>query len=63
MSPFFAKYGDDPKWQFDLRQNEQAPLIPAETDAHEMARQLKEIQEQLQAEMLLVQYRYSEGAD
>ncbi len=37
VSPFFANYGYDPKWQFDLRQDEQAPPIPAETDAQETA--------------------------
>ncbi len=63
VSPFFANYGYDPKWQFDLRQNEQAPPIPAETDAQETARQLKEIQEHLQTEILRAQHRYSEGAD
>jgi hypothetical protein len=63
VSPFFANYSYDPRWQFDLRQEEQSPLIPAETDAHEMARQVKEIQEHLQAEILRAQHRYSEGAD
>jgi transposase InsO family protein len=63
VSPFFANYGYDPKWQFDLRQSNRSPLIPAETDAHETARQLKKILENLQAEILRAQYRYREGAD
>jgi transposase InsO family protein len=32
VSPFFANYGYDPRWQFHLPQEEQAPPIPAETD-------------------------------
>jgi hypothetical protein len=47
VSLFFTNYGYDPKWQFDLRQNERPLPIPAETDAHETARQLKKIQEHL----------------
>jgi hypothetical protein len=52
VSLFFANCGYDPKWQFDLRQDERSPLIPAETDAHKTVRQLEEIQEDLQAEII-----------
>jgi hypothetical protein len=63
VSHFFANYGYDPKWQIDFGYDEQASPLPAETDTDETARQLKEIQEHLQAEILRAKHRYSEGAD
>jgi hypothetical protein len=63
VSSFLAKYGYDPKWQSNVRQDEKSLLIAAETVAHETAGQLKEIQEHLETKILQAQYRYSKGAD
>ncbi len=63
VSSFFTNYGYDPKWQFDLRQSERSPPIPAETDAHETAQELKEIQDHVQAEIFRAQHCDSEGAN
>jgi transposase InsO family protein len=38
VSTFLVNYSYNPKWQFDLRQAEQAPPMPAQTDAHKTVR-------------------------
>ena len=56
MSPFFANYGQDPLWQFDLTANPGEAL--EERDALQTATKMKEIVEHLQAELLRAQYRH-----
>ena len=48
MSPFFANYGQDPLWQFDIRATRQ----PEERQATELASKFREITEHLQAEIV-----------
>ena len=50
MSPFFANYGPDPLWQFDLTANPREP--PKEQDAQQATMKMKEIAEHLQVEIL-----------
>ena len=50
MSPFFANYGQDPPWHFDLTAN--PGEAPEERDARQTATKIKEIVEHLQAEIL-----------
>src|SRR5690606_26027912 len=61
VSPFFANYGYDPTWQFELIAAN--PRVPEERDAQELAKRFKEITEHLQAEMLRAQHRHQEQAD
>ena len=50
MSPFFANYGQDLLWQFDLTMNPHE--APEKWDARQAATKMKEIAERLQAEIL-----------
>ena len=54
MSPFFANYGQDPLWQFDLTANPSE--APEEGDVRQTATKMKEIAEHLQAEILRAQH-------
>ena len=56
MSPFFANYGQDPLWQFDLTAN--PGEAPEERDARQTTTKMKEIAEHLQEEILLAQHRH-----
>ena len=61
MSPFFAKYKQDPLWQFDLTAN--PGKAPEKRDARQTATKMKEIAEHLQAEILRAQHQHQEQAD
>ena len=61
MSPFFANYGQDPLWQFDLTANPGEAL--EERDARQTAMKMEEIAEHLQVEILRAQHRHQEQAD
>ena len=63
MSPFFANYGNDPLWQFDLTANRGPNEGQEERDARQVATKMKEITEHLQAEILRAQHRHQEQAD
>ena len=54
MSPFFANYGQDPLWQFDLTAN--PGNAPEEWDTQQTAMKMKEIAEHLQVEILQAQH-------
>ena len=56
ISPFFATYGQDPLWQFDLTAMEE-PNLPEEQHAQQVSATMKEIMEYLQAEILRAQHR------
>ena len=60
MSPFFANYGQDLLWQFDLMKTRNQP---EEQTANQLAERFKEITEHLQAELVRVQMMYQEQAD
>jgi len=59
MSPFFANYGQDPLWQFDIRATRQ----PEECQVTELASKFREITEHLQAEIARAQMAHQEQAD
>jgi len=59
MSPFFANYGQDPLWQFDIRATRQ----PEERQAMDLASKFQEITEHLQAEIARAQMAHQEQAD
>ena len=64
MSPFFATYGQDPLWQFNL--TTMAKLehsLPEEQRAQQVSATMKEITEHLQAETFRAQHRQKEYAD
>jgi len=74
MSPFFANYGQDPLWQFDLtttskqsskRTNDRfAPnTVSEERAAKQLVEKFKEITEYLQAELSRTQMVHQEQAD
>ena len=64
MSPFFATYGQDPLWQFDLTaMAELEHSLPEEQRAQQVSAIIKEIMEHLQAEILRAQHRQQEYAD
>ena len=64
MSPFFATYGQDPLWHFDLTAMEELKhSFPEEQCAQQVSATIKEITEHLQAEIFCVQYRQQEYAD
>ena len=64
MSPFFATYGQDPLWQFDLTAMEELEhSLPEEQCAQQVSATIKEIMEHLQAEIFCAQHRQQEYAD
>ena len=64
MSPFFATYGQDPLWQFDLTAMEELEhSLLEEQCAQQVSATMKEIIEHLQAEIFRAQHRQQEYAD
>ena len=64
MSPFFAKYGQDPLWQFDLTaMAELEHSLLEEQRVQQVSATMKEITEHLQAEIFRAQHRQQEYAD
>lgn len=63
VSPFFANYGYDPRWQYDPVQPADAPPPPAARAAAKIAQDLKEIHDHLRTELVRAQDRYREAAD
>ena len=64
ISPFFATYGQDPLWQFDLTaMGELEHSLPEEQHAQQVSAIMKEIMEHLHAEIFCVQNRQQEYAD
>ena len=64
MSPFFATYGQDPLWQFDLTaMAELEHSLPEEQHAQQVSPTMQEITQHLEAEIFQVQYRQQEYAD
>jgi hypothetical protein len=61
LSPFFAVYGTDPRWQFDL--SPPAANDPADLRARTTVERLSEIHEFARTAMLDAQQRYSDQAD
>ena len=58
MSPFFATYGQDLLWQFDLTAMEELEhSLPEEQCAQQVSSTMKGIMEHLQAEIFRVQHR------
>ena len=58
MSPFFATYGQDPLWQFDLiAMAELEHSLLEEQRAQQVSATMKEIMEHLQAEIFHAQHR------
>jgi hypothetical protein len=63
ISPFFANYGFDPRWQ-DQPANADAPVREIrDPEGHELAKTIAEITEHLRAEILRAQHRQQENAD
>ena len=64
MLPFFAIYGQDPLWQFDLTAMvELEHNLPEEQRTQQISATMKEITEHLQAEIFHAQHRQQEYAD
>ena len=64
MSLFFATYGQDPVWQFDLTaMAELENSLPEKQRAQQVSAIIKEIMEHLQVEIFRVQHRQQEYAD
>ena len=58
ISPFFATYGQDPLWQFDLTAiAELKHSLPEEQRAQQVSATMKEITEHLQAGIFCTQHR------
>ena len=62
ISLFFATYGQDPLWQFDLTAMEEHSLLQ-EQRAQQVSTTMKEITEHLQEEIFRAQHREQEYAD
>ena len=64
MSPFFATYGQDLLWQFDLTTiGELEHSLPEEQRVQQVSTTMKEIMEHLQAESFWAQHRQQEYAN
>ena len=64
MSPFFATYGQDLLWQFDLTAMEELEYsLPEEQRAQSVSTTMKEITEHLLAEIFRAQHRQQKYAD
>ena len=64
MSPFFATYGQDPLWRFELTaMAELEHSLPEEQHVQQVSATMKEITEHLQAEIFRAQHRQQEYAD
>jgi hypothetical protein len=61
VSPFFALYGTDPRWQFDL--SPAAPNDNGDLRARAVAEQLEDIHDFARTALLDAQQRYSDQAD
>ena len=64
MLPFFATYGQDPLWQFDLTAMEELEYsLPEEQRTQPVSATMKEIMVHLQVEIFRTQHRHQEYAD
>jgi hypothetical protein len=63
ISPFFANYGYDPRWQFDISDDPTEQLDDHQLEARQLSSKIKEITEHLQAEILRAQHRHQDQAN